>query len=116
LGVEDRSRLHVLNKIDRLSPEEAAAVNGNHGSSLVSGLTGAGLEDLLRRIDEALPVDPLLHLHFTLPLSNGRAIALVHALGRVIHSEVRDTSMDIEAEIPESVARQLKIGPQPLSA
>lgn len=116
LGVEDRPRLHVLNKIDRLSPEEAAAVNGNHGSSLVSGLTGAGLEDLLRRIDEALPVDPLLHLHFTLPLSNGRAIALVHALGRVIHSEVRDTSMDIEAEIPESVARQLKIGPQPLPA
>ncbi len=116
LGVEDRPRLHVLNKIDRLSPEEAAAVNGNHNSSLVSGLTGAGLEDLLRRIDEALPVDLLLHLHFTLPLSNGRAIALVHALGRVIHSEVRDSSMDIEAEIPESVARQLKIGPQPLSA
>jgi GTP-binding protein HflX len=115
LGVEDRPRLHVLNKIDRLSPEEAAAVNGNQSSSLVSGLTGAGLEDLLRRIDEALPIDPLLHLHFTLPLSNGRAIALVHALGRVIHSEVRDTSMDIEADIPESVARQLKIGPQPVS-
>jgi GTP-binding protein HflX len=111
LGVEDRPRLHVLNKIDRLSADEAAAVNGNHSSSLVSGLTGAGLEELLKRIDEALPVDPLLHLHFTLPLSNGRAIALVHALGRVIHSEVRDTSMNIEAEIPESVARQLKIDP-----
>ena len=49
--------------------------------SRVSGLTGEGLEALLARIDEAMPVDPLLHLHFTLPLSNGRAIALVHALG-----------------------------------
>src|SRR5579872_504637 len=111
LGVEDRPRLHVLNKIDRLSSEEAAAANGNHNSVRVSGLTGEGLESLLQRIDEAMPVDPLLHLHFTLPLSNGRAIALVHALGRVLHSEVQDSAMAIEAEIPESVARQLKIEP-----
>lgn len=110
LGVADRPRLHVLNKIDRLSPQEAATVNGNHDSARVSGLTGEGLEALLRRIDEAMPVDPLLHLRFTLPLANGRAIALVHALGRVLHSEVQDSSMAIEAEIPESVARRLSIG------
>lgn len=116
LGVADRPRLHVLNKIDRLPPEQAAAVNGNHNSSRVSGLTGEGLEALLSRIDEAMPVDPLLHLHFTLPLSNGRAIALVHALGRVLHSEVQDSSMAIEAEIPESVARQLRIDPNPVPA
>jgi 50S ribosomal subunit-associated GTPase HflX len=106
----------VLNKIDRLTPEQAAAVNGNHNSARVSGLTGEGLESLLSRIDEAMPVDPVLHLHFTLPLSNGRAIALVHALGRVLHSEVQDLTMAIEAEIPESVARQLKIGPEPALA
>jgi len=116
LGVADRPRVHVLNKIDRLSPEEAAAVNGNHNSARVSGLTGEGLDALLSRIDEAMPVDPLLHLHFTLPLSNGRAIALVHAMGRVLHSEVRDSTMAIEAEIPESVARQLRIGPEPTVA
>ncbi len=116
LGVADRPRLHVLNKIDRLNPEEAAAVNGNRNSSRVSGLTGEGLEALLHRIDEAMPVDPLLHLHFTLPLSDGRAIALVHALGRVLHSEVRDSTMAIEAEIPESVARQLRIAPEPTLA
>ena len=112
LGVADRPRLHVLNKIDQLSSEEAAAVNGNSNSSRVSGLTGEGLEALLCRIDEAMPIDPVLHLHFTLPLSNGRAIALVHALGRVLRSEVQDSTMVIEAEIPESVARQLRIGPE----
>jgi GTP-binding protein HflX len=116
LGVADRPRLHVFNKIDRLTAEETAAVNGNHNSSRVSGLTGEGLETLLSRIDQAMPVDPVLHLHFTLPLSNGRAIALVHALGRVLHSEVQDSTMDIEAEIPESVARQLRIGPEPTLA
>jgi len=116
LGVADRPRLHVLNKLDRLTPEEASSANGRKNSARVSGLTGEGLEELLKRIDEAMPVDPLLHLHFTLPLANGRAIALVHAMGRVLHSEVRDSAMDIEAEIPESVARQLRIGPAQTSA
>src|ERR1700720_3179664 len=116
LGVADRPRLHVLNKIDRLAPEHAAATNGNHNSVRVSGLTGAGLDDLLGRIDAAMPVDPLLHLKFMLPLSNGRAIALVHALGRVLHSEVQDSNMSFEAEIPESVARQLRIAPEPTLA
>ena len=78
----------------------------------VSGLTGAGLDDLLGRIDAAMPVDPVLHLHFELPLKDGRAIALVHALGRVLHSEVRDSIMAMEAELPESVARRLKINPE----
>lgn len=113
LGVAERARLHVFNKIDKLSPEEAAALNGNHHSVHVSAVTGAGLQSLLRRIDAAMPVDPLVHLRFTLPLTNGRAIALVHALGRVLRSEVQDSSMAIEAEIPESVARQLKIDPEP---
>lgn len=112
LGVADRPRLHVFNKIDRLTPEEAAAVNGNHHSARVSGLTGEGLEVLLSRIDEAMPVDPVLHLHFKLPLVDGRAIALVHALGRVLHSEVQNSSLAMEAEIPESVARQLRISPE----
>jgi GTP-binding protein HflX len=116
LGVADRPRLHVLNKIDRLSPEEASSRNGNHSSVRVSGLTGAGLENLLARIDEAMPVDPVLHLQFTLPLEDGKSIALVHALGRVLHSEVRDTTMSIEAELPESVARRLKIYRAPVVA
>jgi len=112
LGVADRPRLHVLNKIDRLAPEQAAATNGNHNSVLVSGLTGDGLETLLARIDSAMPVDPVLHLRFELPLDDGRAIALVHALGRVLHSKVRDSNMEIDAELPTSVARRLRINPE----
>jgi GTPase len=113
LGVADRPRLHVLNKIDRLTPEEVATLNGNHNSARVSGLTGEGLDALLRRIDESMPVDPLLHLQFTLPLANGRAIALVHSLGRVLRSEVRDSTMAFEADVPASVARQLQLVPGP---
>lgn len=116
LGVAERTRLHVFNKIDKLSPEQVAAANGNHHSVHVSAATGAGLQVLLSRIDAAMPIDPLVHLRFKLPLTNGRAIALVHAVGRVLRSEVQDSSMAIEAEIPESVARQLKIDPEPSRA
>jgi GTP-binding protein HflX len=112
LGVADRPRLHVLNKIDQITPEHAAALNGNHDSVRVSALTGAGLDELLGRIDAAMPVDPILHLRFELPLEDGREIALVHALGRVLHSEVRDTMMAIEAELPTSVASRLRISPK----
>jgi GTP-binding protein HflX len=111
LGVADRPRVRVLNKIDRLESGQIAALNGNHNSARVSGMTGEGLDTLLQKIDESMPVDPLLHLQFKLPLANGRAIALVHSLGRVLRSEVTDSTMVIEAEVPESVARQLHITP-----
>jgi len=109
LGVEGRPRLHVFNKIDRLSPDEAAPLQANNGNLFVSALTGTGLEELLRRIDQSMPVDPLVRLQFCVPLADGRTLALVHALGRVLHSEVNDSQMAIEAELPESVARRLKV-------
>jgi len=42
------------------------------------------------------------------PLSDGRTLALVYAGGRVLASEVRDSQLWIEAEVPESLARRLQ--------
>ena len=109
LGVEDRPRLHVFNKIDKLPPDSLEALKKNNGNVYVSALKGIGLEELLRRVDEAMPVDPVVRLRFSVPLADGRTLALVHGLGRVLHSAVNDSRMDIEAELPESVVRQLRI-------
>ncbi len=117
LGVGDRPRLRVLNKVDRLTQEQRATLlhpytNGtgtNEGPVLVSGLTGEGVEELLRRMDAALPVDPVVTLSLRLPLAEGRTLALVHALGRVLHSEVEDSHMLLDAEVPVSIARKLKL-------
>jgi GTP-binding protein HflX len=112
LGVQDRPRLQVFNKTDRLSPEEFAGLvkaNGrNENKIFTSAVTGAGLEDLLARMDAALPVDPLVHVDLRIPLSDGRNLSLVHATGRVLHSEVADGHMHLEAELPESLARRLE--------
>src|SRR5262250_1545177 len=93
LGVADRPTIHVLNKVDRLSAEEKLAIsqsgNGNHHSpsAHVSALTGEGLEELIHQMDAVLPVDPTVKLSLRLPLAEGKTLALVHALGRVIHSQ-----------------------------
>jgi hypothetical protein len=42
-------------------------------------------------------------------LSEGRSLALIHALGRVLHSRVSDSHMDLEAEIPQAVAQRLRL-------
>src|SRR6202521_5158120 len=117
LGVAGRPRLHVLNKIDRLSPEErnallhpyAMGAGTDGGPVLVSALTGEGIDGLLRRIDVALPIDPMVMLSLRLPLAEGRTLALVHALGRVLRSEVEDSHMLLDAEVPVSIARQLRL-------
>src|ERR1700682_2085855 len=68
LGVLDRPRLHVFNKIDALSAEQreiletscknAAPTAG--GPVFVSATTGEGLDELLLRIDQAIPVEPIV--------------------------------------------------------
>jgi GTPase len=117
LGVMERPRLRVFNKVDRLTPEQrkefAAAwsgtKNGDEPPVFVSALTGEGLDELLKQIDTALPLDPVVKLFLHMPLTEGRSLALIHALGRIVSSQVNDSHMDLEAEIPETVVRQLRL-------
>ena len=117
LGVKGTPRLRVFNKMDRLDAEQRRELeaagrrtsSGEESPVLVSGLTGEGLDELLHRIDAALPLDPIVKLSLHMPLSEGRSLALIHALGRVLHSEVSASHMDLEAEVPQSIARRLKL-------
>ena len=112
LGVADRTRLHVLNKIDRLGEEDLTALieASRHGSAkiLTSAARGAGLPDLLVRIDRAMQVDPLVRLKLRMPASDGRNLSLVEARGRVLRSEFADGHFLLEAELPQSAARRLQ--------
>jgi GTPase len=117
LGVAGRPTLRVLNKIDRLAPEERqnrtnrAGRNVGAGGApvLVSALTGEGIEELLQRMDAEMPTDPIVTLSLRLPLSEGRTLALVHAVGRVLHSEVEESHMRLDAEVPASIAKRLRL-------
>ena len=112
LGVQDRPRLNVFNKTDRLPEEDLAILMKSNerrdNTIFVSALTGAGLDELLARVDAVMPVDPLVRLNLRIPISDGRHLSLVHACGRVLHSEVSDGHMNLDAELPESLARRLE--------
>jgi len=115
LGVEDRPRLHVFNKMDRLGQEEAAVyrraeANGNGSGqprAFVSALTGEGLENLLAQMDAILPLDKIARVKLRVPLSDGRTLAMIHACGKVIHSEARTQDLSLDVELPESLTRRL---------
>ena len=117
LGVDGRPKLSVLNKLDRLSPQEREAITSGAERSagaggaplLVSALTGQGIEELLWRIDAEMPTDPVVTLRVRLPLAEGRTLAMIHALGRVLHSEIDDSHMCLDAEVPASVAKRLRL-------
>jgi GTPase len=117
LGVGDRPTVHVWNKVDLLPPEEKAEwlksvahpADGTEPPVLVSAITGEGLDELLQRMDQALPSEPAVRISLRVPLAEGRTLALVHALGRVFHSEVNNSHMLVEAEVPVSMARRLKL-------
>ena len=115
LGVEGRPRLRVLNKVDRLSTDERKnlenSVERTTGSApvLVSALTGHGIEELLRRMDSEMPTDPVVTLSIRLPLAEGRTLAMIHALGRVLHSEIDESHMRLDAEVPASIAKRLRL-------
>jgi len=112
LGVEGRPRIHVLNKIDRLSPQDLEVLSRSslpaNNVVFTSAFTGAGLEELLARVDAAMPVDRLVRLRLRVPLSDGRHVALAQGSGRLLHSEVVDGNLLLEAELPESAARALE--------
>jgi GTP-binding protein HflX len=80
LGVLDRPKLHVFNKLDRLTAEQRAEFaaawarrsDGEEPPVFVSAITGEGLDELLRRIDVSLPTDPLVRLSLHMPLKEGR--------------------------------------------
>lgn len=71
LEVDQTPTLQVLNKADLLPADTTAGP----GELIVSARTGAGLDALLRAMDEALTADPLIETEFRIPQSEGRVIA-----------------------------------------
>ncbi len=117
LGVAGRPTLHVWNKVDllpqdqRIQLQKSAAhpPEGTEPPVLVSAITGEGLDELLQRMDNALPAEPVERLSLRLPLTEGRTVAMVHALGHVFRSELDDSHMLLDAEVPVTMARRLKL-------
>ena len=119
IGASATPQILVLNKADCLTPEDRNAsilgprLLGDAGqnpltpSVLVSGLTGEGLPELFRLIDEVVPFDAIEKVRFRIPLRDGASIALLHQCGKVLAEDYHGNLCEIEVDAPESLRRRL---------
>ncbi len=88
-GHSDIPMLEVWNKADLLDEDRAAEleeVADGQGAVLVSAAKGSGLEDFAARIAQML-TEKASEVSVTLPVSDGRRIAWLHAHGEVLDDE-----------------------------
>ena len=108
LELPDRPTIVVVNKVDRLA--EAGTLRGlleRFNGVAISALTGAGIEGLLNRIDEALrPRTERITLF--IPYRDGPALALCYEKGRVLQRRDEPEGIHVEAEVPRRVVAQLE--------
>jgi GTPase len=121
IGAEGTTEILVLNKSDQLAEAdrlqdletlthrmlgETARQNATE-AVLVSGQTGAGVTQLLELIDKRLVQDPVARQRFRLPLSEGRALHLLHDRAAVVSKQYHDNYCEVVADAPQSIRDRL---------
>lgn len=121
IGAQATPQILVLNKSDRLSDAERlqdlsaltqrllgeTARQNATPAALVSAKTGAGIETLLETIDKQLVQDPIARQRFRLPVSEGRALHLLHDRAAIISRHYEHDYCEVVADAPQSIRHKL---------
>jgi GTP-binding protein HflX len=108
LEAGQKPALHVKNKLDLLPPKQRDSLRDDSRTVHVSAAKGIGLTTLLDRIDQMLSEDALSRVRLRVPQKEGKALAMLEARSRIYSREYKDGAVELEAEVPESLARKLK--------
>ena len=108
LEAGQKPALYVKNKIDLLPPKQRDSLRDDVRTVHVSAAKGIGLTTLLDRIDQMLSEDSLSRVRLRIPQKEGKALAQLEARSRIYSRQYKDGTVELEAEIPESLARKLK--------
>jgi GTP-binding protein HflX len=120
IGAESTPQLLVMNKLDRLPEQEgnadavrarvlgsSAGADSAPGAVAISARSGEGMPELLARIDDLLPLDPVSRVRFRIPHDDGASIHLLHEYARVLEKRFEEEYAEIVADTPESVRKRL---------
>ncbi len=111
LEVLTKPRIEVLNKIDLLDEEERKLLRASaqaHGEVAVSALTGDGMEDLLKAIDDAVQSDPMIEAELWVPQQEGAVLAAIDA-GMIVHArEYEGNTVRLRVSGPASLVGRLR--------
>jgi GTPase len=108
LEAQDKPAVHVLNKIDLLSPAQRNALPGGDKIVQASAIKGIGLETLLQKVDAALTADPVERIEISVPQSEGKVLAMIEARGNILNREYRRDRVQLTVEGSKSLLRRLR--------
>jgi GTP-binding protein HflX len=104
LGVGDRPRALVLNKVDLLEEQAREELRLRHPDAvLVSGVTGEGLAELGDRIEREL-AHTLRSVELLVPYSDGGSLAELHDIAGDVSRENTADGVRVKALVPERLA------------
>lgn len=107
LDCADKPRLHVMNKVDALPPEQRKSLIDDEHTIHISAAKGMNLDKLLAAIDHAILQDPIRHLTLRMPQSEGKLLSMLEARARILKRRYVGSDVHLEVEAPESVARRV---------
>ncbi len=108
LEADKKPRLRVFNKIDLIPATHRDSLRDDPQTIHVSAVKEIGLTTLLDRIDQALAHDPLSRIHMRVPQQEGKALAMLEAGSRIYSRHYKDGLVELEADAPQSLVRQLR--------
>ena len=76
-------------------------------AALVSAKSGEGIPRLLELVDSGLAADPVTRHRFRLPVSEGRALHILHERAAVVSQEYDGDFCNVVADTPESIRKRL---------
>ena len=108
IGAGGITEIMAINKIDIAAEQDVdTLLRVLPGSVAVSAETGAGIDDLLRAIDDALP-DQLCAVDVVVPYSRGDLVSRAHSRGDVISAEHGGDGTHLIARVPAGLASELR--------
>ncbi|MDN5976158.1 GTPase HflX [Acidipropionibacterium jensenii] len=108
IGAGELPELLVLNKADLLSSDDEMALRATFpGALLVSAHSGEGIEELVSRIEEGLPVPEEL-VDAVLPYQRGDLVDRIHRLGTIVSVEHTGEGTHVVAHLHPGLAAEVR--------
>ncbi|MBO9578046.1 MAG: GTPase HflX [Microbacteriaceae bacterium] len=107
VGARDVPEIVAFNKSDLVDESTRLVLRGLvPGAVFVSARTGDGIEELLARIQDALP-RPAVTVRLLVPYDRGDVISRLHVRGAVVETDYREDGTLVTARVDEAEAARL---------
>jgi GTPase len=107
LEVQGTPQIRVMNKVDLLPEAQRKSLASTDSVLYISAAKNLNLSRLRAAIDARLDVDALRRVRIRVPQTEGKLLAQIEARAHVIKRAYHDSTVQMEVDAPESLARTL---------